>query len=436
MEFLLVFLYLIFLLWLKYFKMDYPSKRILLIFTTYWFIALFLSQFELYGLDMPKNLSVFLLIINVFAFIIGFSLIKINSNSLHRINIKTFEVQFSLILKNKIFIFILIIALLYVAYLVGIYYTKFIFLQSLGDLRTEYYDSNLYGSLFSTINTFFLSPFFIFLLPIYGYSTLYKRNMIWFFILLFLLLFATLSGGRADYLKLFLPIMLIILFQKKKKAINNKFSRYIIIYFSLFLSIIIISYVSAARFGNIELSKSNLQDGFDITTEQIVTYSVGPIVAFDYALNINYLNQINGYKYGTLTLNSIENIFYSIVSKFGLIYERPISQFANLKQYTPIQISNEFSWNALYTWVLFFYLDFGIVGVIFFPFMIGLIFRKVIKEYIRNPNIYYFIILYFIFQLSLFSVMDWSLSSPALLFFLVLMYILAKKTSKKNQYTY
>ena len=56
------------------------------------------------------------------------------------------------------------------------------------------------------------------------------------------------------------------------------------------------------------------------------------------------------------------------------------------KQKNMISISSDRnSYNALYTAVLFFYLDFGILGVIFLPFFFGMVFRYLIKlVYLKN----------------------------------------------------
>ncbi|WP_259326098.1 hypothetical protein, partial [Parabacteroides distasonis] len=54
----------------------------------------------------------------------------------------------------------------------------------------------------------------------------------------------------------------------------------------------LLTIIGAGRRGYMEFDKESLDVGVEMTTENLMSYSYGPIVAFDYALNNNYLDKL------------------------------------------------------------------------------------------------------------------------------------------------
>lgn len=408
MGYILILLYVLFIIWWKLIKMDPPSKKIILIFTTYWFIVLFLSQLGLQSIHKPSDKSIILLILSVISFILGFSIIRIKTVTNFGLNFYKLNNQIKSIRKNPLFLFLYISLFIYVIYLFTIFYKKLILVNSLDNLREEFYNSNLFGPTFNYINPFILSAMGTFILSIIGIISLKKKNIFWYSSLIFLLIYSSFSGARVEYFKILLPFLLIFYcFKINNASFNIKTILKILLGTSLVL--LIFTYITSARLGKIELTYNNMSEAFLELSEQVYTYNVGPIIAFDYGINHNYLERIGGYKYGRLSMTSIDNFFNYGMKVYNKNYTSPIDEFAKIKQYTPINITNDYPWNALYTWNIFFYLDLGILGLIIFPFLIGYFCRFFIKNTIIKQNLSSFIILNIIFQIIILSPFDFTI---------------------------
>lgn len=88
--------------------------------------------------------------------------------------------------------------------------------------------------------------------------------------------------------------------------------------------------------------------------------------------------------------------------------------FVILKQDTWITLSRQNfdkNWNALFSWNFYFYLDFGIVGMIVLPFLFGFLIRKSIYWFYRYQNVSSMMLLSILFLSLILSVLDFNLSS-------------------------
>ena len=95
---------------------------------------------------------------------------------------------------------------------------------------------------------------------------------------------------------------------------------------------------------------------------------------------------MGGYSYGVCTFCSVDRFLQPFLKVINPQRLPASNKFIGFKQDNMISISSERnSYNALYTAVLFFYLDFGLLGVIFLPFFFGMVFRYLIKlVYLKN----------------------------------------------------
>lgn len=408
MGLLLIIVYTLLLLFILTSGMDRGSRRIVLIFVSYWFVSLYISTLQPFGFYRPSDSTLLVLALNVIAFVIGFSTIKINKNETTDLCTTPLPQMIEKVLRNPVFIIAFFVALLYVLFLMKQYYAKLMFLGSLGELRGEFFSGNLYGPYHDFFEMLLLYPIYSIVTPIFGYKSVYKRDVWFYLFFVYLFVYASLGGGRLGYIRMAVPIIFSALCMKRESFFKHNASKKILLgVLGIVIVFVFMSVTSTMRSGNVRIDKEAMEEGFEITAEQIVTYTSGPVVAFDYAVKHNYVERLGGYQYGMLTLAGIENIFYTTIGKLAP-YKRPINEFMKIKQEESINVSKDVDfWNALYTWAVFFYLDFGIVGVIVIPYLIGLLFRKLIKSFYKAPSFSYFAILNLLFIFIFLSVLDY-----------------------------
>ncbi len=418
----ILFIFLIFFTYTR--KLDHTSKWFILSFQILWMLILCFSTTRPYGLYLPSDYTYYLLLINVFSFSIGFILNGRKKFIQPDLSLAEYDVV-KILDKNIIKICII------VGCIISIYYFT-IFLaaaslsSSLGDVRMDFYSGELYGPFYDTINGLFLNPLQIISYPLAAFAV-YKKKWIAIPLLVFLVCYNSLAGGRIGYVKVFYSFIFAIICIKTLTF--KRFSGLLIGACILFIGI---SYVTAERGKTSDNVSEQIEDGMDETLEHIATYTCGATVAFDYALEDNYLEQVGGYSYGGLTATSLLHLTYIVSNKLGFPFEQPIIRLAPIKQDKWIKVSQSRSFNALYTAVLFFYLDFGIAGVIFIPFLLGLLVRFIINQFLKYPNIWMLTIVNYIFILTLTSTTDFSLRDFSSLVVLVILYIIGTKHRKRQ----
>lgn len=400
---------------------DSVSKRFLVPYASIWFLALALSAIGVLDIRIPQYSTVIILIAHLFAFLFGFKKKKVCCQNHSSFN-ESLQVSIEKLIANKAFLVILFACLLYVLSMLAIYYQTVLVMQSLADVRTEYYNDDLYGPLYGMMNIFILTPLDYVLFPIFGYMCVKKRNWLWGVIMAYLLIHSSLSGGRLGYIRMLLGVLFFVYTLSNKKSIKQ---------YKILLLVIIVTYgliviTSAGRLGSIGFDSASLKEGQLIANRHMTSYSSGPIAAFDYALEHNFENQVGGFKHGGLTFTAFEGLLYTIAGRFGIRYERPIEPVVNFLQDSPIDIGSG-QWNALYTSCIYYYLDFGIIGVIIIPFFIGILFRYVIQKFYNENNVYAFILLGYVFLKLMFSIIQYNFTNfSELLFVFFLMYMSGK----------
>lgn len=399
-----------------------------------WSASIILSQFGLYGLNIPDNRTITYVSIHLISFYLGYILIGRDyvKNYLHYEQIElSLDNSVKTILSNKIFWALFAILFLYVTSLYAKMRAFLMVTQSLGEVRTAFYQEDFYGPYFYYINLLVLTPISCILLFLWGYMTIKKRNIPWILIGLYLLMFFSLGGGRLGYFKIFMGVVFVWQFLfYGRNLFKQLFSRRFLFLASLTVALyFLIVYTTSARMGNVSAANSFEEDYVEQTNTQLVSYFVGPLVAFDYALNDDYTSKIGGYKYGALTFASVEELLYIGVLRLDRQYHRPIEKYVDQTQNNYVWIGKQTTWNALYTWCLYFYCDFGIVGLILFPFIFGLMFRKLIFYCCRRPNMYSISLLCFFYVDIILSVMKYSWQSFTILL-MILLYIYMSNRSK------
>ena len=410
--------------------MDGFSRRLLYLYLGYWFLALFFAVIQISGLYYTSNYSLILLSINVLSFFVGFHAISINDK--RAISIKQFEVLVEKLMQSPIFRYLLLGCTVLVLYLFSIYFQLIMFYQSIYEVRDEYFENDLYGAWFTYLDSFLLWPLAMLTIPVLGYSIIYKRNFYTFVIALYLLVYESLSGARGGYFAIILGLIFVLycLFNTIKR--NNPKTIAILSSF-IFIILFIVFLTTAGRQGTIGTSRDVVKEGVESTIYQVGVYTAAPVVAFDHSIKNHYSERIGGLKYGKLTLSSVAELYNLFGSRVGLaIPMNDLRNLVSIKQSEFIVVGKEEEitshYNALYTAALWFYLDFGILGVLFIPFILGLLVRWIIKQTYSYFSIPMLAVCFVAFYYMINSVKDFYLRSGYVLLMLIVLYIIGKKT--------
>ena len=132
--------YAIYLLIIKVFITDNISKRLLIIYTSYWSLSLFVSSLNLYGFYKVEETTYYLLLGHIYAFLLGFVLIKPVSAAYAK---KT-NIGVNSLFKNKIFLVSFTFLLVYVVNMF-IRQREMLAMYSLSNIRGDFYELILEG---------------------------------------------------------------------------------------------------------------------------------------------------------------------------------------------------------------------------------------------------------------------------------------------------
>lgn len=428
MSFIIIVLFIILFVHLKMRRQDVSSQLFMFIYYSLWFIVLFLSQFGLVGFDIPTVYSTIVLCLGVLFFSFGFYLVPINTSYTTFDKVKLKKSVDSLF-SNFYFKIIIISLSIYILSLLYTYYRTVVIAQAMDLAEFRAMDredvASLYGPLFAILKTFLL----VWLIPVlrclFCYGLVCNRSWLLIPMAVLLLGYESLGAGRFGYVRTFLPMILVIpllLSDKNKLKISFRQSiTFIIIIVGLYVLLSVITSLRMRVSDSVELS-SETQDAFN---EQLVSYAVGPTVAFSYALDHKYVEQIGGYKLGEITMYSLlwplEILAYW--SGFTDKVNPGRTSYSDYIQDNWISTSPKFSWNALYTWNLDFYCDYGLLGIIFFNLMFGFLFRQSLRLVYRHGTVWGFIICAWLSQIIIQSPIKLSdLSSFFVIICLVLLF--------------
>lgn len=428
---LIVFLFLIFITKFNP-RLDIPSRRMLYCYYLMWFMSLFFASIQFGGLFRVSAFTLILVYSSLISFTFGFFMVYIPPKSLNNLDsdlIGSFVQNFT---QNKLFKILLIVLIIYISSLISVYIDYLLTNESLANLRSDYYgEDQIYGPLYSFINIWILSPFSIIAIPIFAYKLIYQRDWICLLLGLFLFGYFTLGGGRFGYVRILFGlvyVMFCLLYGDKRnyggRHFNTKkfYSYFIAILSSISVLLMIVTLARNSEKDSQE--ESLLVDGTEQLSETVGNYMGGSIVALDHCIENDYLDRVGGYQYGKLTFSALVKFVSPFLNKLGIGYiDLPDISF---KQDEYIDVGSSY-FNALYTALFWFYLDFGILGVILFPFLFGLIFHYSIKMLYKYNNIFIFTLVFFIFLKVLHSVFDYTFVLYSEMIFVCILVLLRRK---------
>lgn len=416
-------------------KMDALSKSVIIIYIGFWGIVLFFSSLNLLHFNTVQHRTYYMLLLHLFSFVIGYTLVRIpKSSALVGVKSDYLGKQVEHLVHSKWYRMLLIILTLYALSLFAIYFQKLMIYNSLADLRSEYYDgSDMYGASYRVLNQWLLKPFSIFATPLFAYLCFNRRDKYFWILGLFLLVYNTLSAGRFGYVKIAIGFLYVIvcLVPSLKKNFRNWLTT-ALVFGGIFFLIMITTVARLDSFGS---ASSMTATGKEIMGENALLSITQPVSGLDYAIDHDYMGRVGGYNWGGMTLTSVQRFVNPFFRKIGIGFDISTSSLS-FKQEEYIDIGYTRNQNALYTAVLWYYLDFGWFGVFLFPLLFGIGVRNVIKLLYKYQSVALAMLLGFFFQLMLFSVFDYYITSEADLLFIIMVWLLGTTPAYNKQKMY
>lgn len=342
------------------------------------------------------------------------------------INIKSFYKVNRLII---IQLFFLIVAIYYLNKMSdSIYYfeqgesVRSYYFQT-GGLFSSYTEMFLYQNI--TKNYLYISSF------IFSYIVLIKTklNLRDYFLLIisliFIIIIALTTQGRWDVL----PPLLISIFLSFYIRFNSPFTFKKRVYptFIIFISLFLIGVgvISLMRI-NVDVNFNNFISTINESVfEPLIAYFSLPIAAFDYGLKFIFNNE--GLYFGTATFAGFEELVFTPFQIINKFHDFGLANADLGSLMTPnFNLNPTYYWNALFTGLVNYYLDFGFVGIIIYPFFIGYLFSKIIDSFLKKSDLFYLMLLSVFFTLLFNNMFSSSFQSYSNWILIVSLYLYKK----------
>lgn len=417
---------------------DSLSKNVALIYTAYWMGSLILAKLNPFDYYEVSDETIISLAIHVVAFILGFGIVKSWSCAPIHNGVKLSVLP---ILKNSLFRVVYVISTIFVIVLF-IRQWRALAAIDLMDVRGDFMDIILKGNgLAYLYHNVVATGLYYFSLSLVVYMLLFERK--WLYILLlafYVVVYASIGGGRSQFmffayygLGIFLLSDIIASNQVgvfKKIVIPLKMK--ILIGITVVFLVVAMSFVSAFRRGHSEFNEDALREGSEELLMTFGEYSAGPIVAFDIAMREKHTYNPGGkLYYGTATLSGFDYLWWILLHRFGLMDKTAYHTTTSVLQNEIIKISPERGWNYAYTSCMYYYYDFGYVGIVMMPLVLGFFARKLIVRIYDSITFYdisLFIFLTICLWMSVFAGHLHKIITP---FFICFMLVQSRREKRK-----
>lgn len=306
------------------------------------------------------------------------------------------------------------------------------------------------GALFTSTEqllffNFFIEPFIFVLYAVIAYMVIYNKmkNIVFILSALTLFMYAGIGSGRLPIIYMLMALVFMFLISKINPPIRTieeqqtsekmkkllKSSIYVLI--AVFpILLIYASWLTAFRLGQSTFSYDTISLGFNELMKQFIVYFTGPFRALDYGLK-NYVTEIP-LLYGQATTAGINELIHATLHVLGVEIRNINYLLGDYLQNRSILVADGIFFNYAYTFIMIFYFDLGIIGVVLFSFLFGFFARKTIFLFNRKPTIPSLVLLIFYFLAVIFSVFSWMFQSPSAVILLASMTILQKIIVDKN----
>lgn len=144
----------------------------------------------------------------------------------------------------------------------------------------------------------------------------------------------------------------------------------------------------------------------DILIKYAVWYTTGQYTALDYFLNNYYYNYDYSYSYVATIFSGVEDVLRPVIIRLFPRYDFYNNDILKIVgQFRPI--GNNTAHNSMYTSLLNFYKDIGILGVVVYSYSWGAISAFIYNNFFRRPNLPNLSMLLLVTYLLIMTVIRW-----------------------------
>lgn len=388
--------------------------KIVCIYLLFNISLLVLSALNVYGLFPVSFKTYFLYILGMIFTLVGIKVIKpckprVQPSDDYKI------------LKSKFFTVAMIILLM----IVGWYFIKYLVVisgLSQSEIRMAAYKDlydNAYDALFRIYIVGGLVTVVMILISLYLFDNTYKYSKIYLSLFIPIFLLNNLIGfGRIGYLYLIISsLFTMAFFGNNKKEKNNKKKIYIIVcLIGIFVISCIMMYFRAFNSN----TSSGILDVIKYQFDQVFEYFLGSFRMLDNLIQRGF-TEISSMMYGRATFAGIEEIILYPIKFFGSDILSSNQILGEITQKSIAIGANTPYFNAFYTNIMNFYLDFGIIGVMVFSMLHGMFVKFVINTYYKDNSLVSKILLIFVAQSMIMNSFQWQYQSGSRTMLVVLL---------------
>lgn len=419
-------------LYVRLFIHDSLSTGVIFAFLSIWFISLILSTFNPYGLYSVSFETYLMLMLNVFSFVFGFSLIRIDRVLYKNVNANSFYTNVMNFVYSKKILLMVILGVLLCSLVLRKYISMLVLYDNERMEAMSMIKENLY-SIDYIFFSFFAPPLFYVLNLIMAYMLFFERNKLRISLfMVYILIYSLIGGGRTNFLVILIALLFIYLMggiklPKKKKCVLVLFVLCVYVF---------MSFISAFRIGCEGFSLHTLSLGMNYLNENFITYLTLPFRLLDYSFKENYFDKLGGYHYGIVSFDGINRYTRLLLRLFSVeidsVYEKTTYMFQN----TWVLIGKDYISNYAYTNVIYHYLDFGSFGIFAIPCLFAAFFRWVIKLCYVKKNVSSLALAFYLFYVLIHTVFSWHLNKLYSLGFILFLLFFSLKNKKAHKWLF
>lgn len=413
------------------FLKDIISRVVFLSFISYWMISMMISMMNPYDLFPVSDKIYFYSLLSVLAFVAGFLLYPLKFvGAKDAFNMASAELK--KIIYNKLFIFMYTCMLGLIIYTYIKSAAALAMLYAMGRGRGEELMSMVFaGSSFHAILYNMFAPSFfhitLFIVVYLVFCDIKKWKYILFYGI-YVLLYASIGGGRNSFVYIFIYFLFFVLIRKNFADGYFKISylKKIMVGLFAFVAIFFVSKISYEREfkGDSANQYEKLSVGFEIFCKDLVSYNVSSFRLFDYAVENNYKSRLDNINMSA-TFESLDPYLRVLSRLIGVDYnlkeESVVSYLQNTWVFTGVHESN-----YIYTALLFHYIDLGVIGLFLFPFIFGVIYKYIISRFYRCGNIFLLLLIFFFYFMMLNTVLSCYLAKVFAIPYCLVLFLLSK----------
>jgi len=385
---------------------DFVSKSAMYIFIFYFLGSLLISSFNPNDFYPVSAFTYVVFLVGTMSFIIGFLSYKIKRKEQY-VNIELLSKSVDKVSRNKILLLCLI------AFIVFCYpyVIKALALAAVqGGAEMENKDELIFGggNLVTIVYNAGMAVASVIAMVVLAASIILpnrKKRLIMILVTILLQLFyVVLSGGRGTLFAVILSLVFVyICFHANDKKI--RISRKQFFSFGVILVFVFIGMTTISNYrknGEFNIEQNERKEALESMGLTFLNYTVVPINLLDISFKEDYVEKLNGYRYGTATFSGVDLLVQSVAKRFGINYDTDF-YIVHYLQDNRKQCAKNRDYNYAYSMFFFNYMDFGLLGVILIPFLFGKFFRYIIYRLYINPTFSRMLIVVLLFNMMFLS---------------------------------